>query len=150
VRHKLDQAGLVRSDRLARGRDDLEVRRERGLRREGADLPSGRLADTDLGLADALRLLVGGDDVADDSGDFELFRRLSLAMLTSRNAALTKTSNVPLKPILRLSWLSLLSERRKLCLKIAVMNESEMIMNPFVAFARDFISSRPTWSRHPA
>jgi hypothetical protein len=56
----------------------------------------------------------------------------------------TKTSIVPLKPIFRYPASSLTNVLRKLCLKMAVMKESEMIMKPFVALVRDFISSRPT------
>lgn len=63
---------------------------------------------------------------------------------------LTKTSNVPLNPIFKYPWSSFARVRKKLCLKMAVTNESEMIMNPLVALVRAFISSRPTWSRHPA
>lgn len=150
VRNELDQARLVRPDWLTSWRDDFKVCRERSLGRKRADLPGGCLTDTDLGLADTLRFFVGRDDVSDDSRDLELFGGLELARPKAEREPLTKTSKVPLKPIFKYPWSSLPSVRKKLCLKMAVMNESEMIMNPFVAFVSDFISSRPTWSRHPA
>lgn len=64
--------------------------------------------------------------------------------------ARTCTSKVALKPIRRWPSSSLSNKRWKLCLKIAVANESEITITPFVKFASDFISNKPTWSRQPA
>lgn len=71
VRDELDASSRVRR-RLAGGRDDLEVDGEGGLICERADLPGRRLTDSDFGLSDAGTLLVGRDDVTNDSRDLEL------------------------------------------------------------------------------
>jgi hypothetical protein len=75
VGDELDRAAAG-SGRLAGGRDDLKVNGERRLVGQAANLPGRRLADADLGLADAGALLVGRDDVADDARNLELLGRL--------------------------------------------------------------------------
>lgn len=69
----LDQTVCTGCQRLTGRGDDFKVHGERRLWRERADLPSGSLTDTDLGLTDTRRLLVGGNDVTNHTGDFEFF-----------------------------------------------------------------------------
>lgn len=59
VRDELYQAGLVGLKRLTGGSDYLEVSCEGCFGGEGTDLPGGGLTDTNLGLSDARRFLVG-------------------------------------------------------------------------------------------
>ena len=73
VGYKLDQAGLVWSERLTGRSDNFKVCRQRGLRREGTDFPGGGLTYSNFRLADAGGFLVGRDDMADDARDLELF-----------------------------------------------------------------------------
>ena len=80
VGDKLDQTGLVWSQRLTGGCDNFKVGRERRLGRQGANLPGGCLADTYFGFSDAGRLFVGGNDVSDHTGNLELFGGLSSAL----------------------------------------------------------------------
>lgn len=74
---------------LAGGVDDLEVDGEGGLVRERADFPGRSLTDSDLGLADGRSLLVGRDDVTDDSRDLELLRGLREGKEGSRSQVST-------------------------------------------------------------
>jgi len=79
VGYELDQAGLVGLERLTGRCNYFKVGGEGCFGGKGADLPRGGLTDTDLGLADAGGFLVGGDDVADDSGYLELFCSLPVS-----------------------------------------------------------------------
>jgi hypothetical protein len=79
VGYELDQTRLVGLKGLTSRSNDFKVGRKRGFGGKGTDLPSGCLTDTNLGLADAGRLLVGGNDMSDDTGYLELFGSLTIS-----------------------------------------------------------------------
>ena len=78
MRHKLDQATRAWLQWLARWRRDLKVQTGARTGGDGAHLPRRRLSNTDLGLADTVRLFVGRYGVANQTTDLELLGALHL------------------------------------------------------------------------
>lgn len=79
VRNKLDETRLVGLKWLPSRSDDLEVCGKGGFWGERTDLPCRGLSYTDLGLANALRLFVCGDDMADDTRNLQFFCGLHIS-----------------------------------------------------------------------
>ena len=73
---KLDKAARTLLKGLAGGSDDLEVDSGGSVGVENVDFPSGCLAYPDFCFTHTGGFFSGGDGMADEAGDFELFCRL--------------------------------------------------------------------------